>query len=221
MDDRQADPGEGGAGQGGHHQTITFGLAGLDSLLGSPRVAGDQVVERWTNQYPVHGSVADPAIGYQLEQGRALAISLGAHQTRDLEDSRGSLAVALLDAYQEPVSDSLLARPIPQLANHFGGAVATADRPNPVDSRHRDTGCKAGHRRCAFQPIAESYAVTYDTAIALTRRSVVDPEVAFTRRALVDPEDTIDVFGSATDSIEAGWAGPLTQPALGSTGCHR
>jgi hypothetical protein len=72
-------------------------------------VAGDQVVERRKDQYPVHGSFTDPANGYQLEPGRALAIALGAHQTRDLEKSGGSLEIALHEANTEPVPDSLVA----------------------------------------------------------------------------------------------------------------
>jgi hypothetical protein len=172
-------------------------------------VAGDQVAERREDQHPVHGSCTDPAIGYQLEQGRALAIALGAHQTRDLEESGGSLEIALHEANTEPVPDSLLARSIGQLANDLGGAVSTADRPNTVDSWDRDTGCTAGHRRGAFQPVQESDAVTIGTAVALPRRS------------LVDTEDTIDVLGPPSDSIETRWSGALTQSALWSTGCRR
>jgi hypothetical protein len=86
-------------------------------------VAGESLFESRQNQHLGHDSVADQAVEYQLEPGRALAVGLAAHPTRDLEKPAGSLAIALLDPDAEPGPGSLLASTLREPANDFDRAV--------------------------------------------------------------------------------------------------
>ena len=176
-------------------------------------MAGEQVVESRADQHPGNGSVAYPAIEYQLEPGRALAVGLGAHPTRDLEKPAGAVEIALIDPAAQPDPGSLLASTLREPANDLDRAVQTGDRSHSIDTWHRDTGCTAGHRRGAFQPVQEFHPEAYDSGVAA---------FPLTQRPLVDSEGTIVGLESTAGSIEARRSGSLSQPTFRSpAGCQR
>jgi hypothetical protein len=70
-------------------------------------VAGESLVESRANEPADRDSVAYRKVEHQLEQGRALA--LAAHPTRDLEESTGSVEIAVDDSKPESGPGSLLA----------------------------------------------------------------------------------------------------------------
>jgi hypothetical protein len=86
-------------------------------------VAGESLVESRQNQHTGYDSVADRAVEYQLEPGRALAVGLAAYPTPDLEKPAGSLENALLDPEAEPGPGSLLASTLREPTNDLDRAV--------------------------------------------------------------------------------------------------
>jgi hypothetical protein len=86
-------------------------------------VAGASLIESRRNKDTGHGSLADRAVEYQLEPGRALAVDLAAHPTRDLEKPAGALEIAFIDPAAEPGPGSLLASTLREPTNDLDRAV--------------------------------------------------------------------------------------------------